>query len=44
VPVRIALLSTPEVRRLLVPGMSVVVTIDTRNARGQLDRLRRANP
>ena len=43
-PVRIALLSTPEVRRLLVPGMSVVVTIDTRNARGQLDRLRRANP
>jgi membrane fusion protein, multidrug efflux system len=43
VPVRIALQSTAEVRRLLVPGMSVGVTIDTRNARGQLERLRRAS-
>jgi membrane fusion protein (multidrug efflux system) len=40
VPVRIALEATPEARRLLVPGMSVVVTVDTRSAKGQLDRIR----
>lgn len=44
VPVRIALLSGPDVKRLLVPGMSVVVTVDTRSAKGQLDRLRRGDP
>lgn len=42
VPVRIAISASPEVRRLLVPGMSVVVTVDTRSARGQLDELREA--
>lgn len=41
VPVRIAIAASPEVRRLLVPGMSVEVTVDTRSARGQLERLRR---
>ena len=40
VPVRIALEATPEARRLLVPGMSVTVTVDTRSAKGQLDRIR----
>jgi membrane fusion protein, multidrug efflux system len=40
VPVRISIQAAPEVRRLLVPGMSVVTTIDTRGARGELDRLR----
>lgn len=42
VPVRIAIDAPPEVRRLLVPGMSVSVTVDTRSARGELDRLRQA--
>jgi len=41
VPVRIAIDASPEVRRLLVPGMSVIVTVDTRSARGELERLRR---
>jgi membrane fusion protein, multidrug efflux system len=42
VPVRIAIDARPEVRRLLVPGMSVEVTVDTRAAKGELDRLRQA--
>ena len=40
VPVRIALEATPETRRLLVPGLSVTVTVDTRSAKGELERLR----
>ena len=39
VPVRIAITAGPEARRLLVPGLSVTVTVDTRGARGALDRL-----
>ena len=42
VPVRIAIDAPAEVRRLLVPGMSVEVTVDTRAAKGELDRIRRA--
>ena len=42
VPVRIAVDATPEARKLLVPGMSVEVTVDTRSARGELDRVREA--
>ena len=42
VPVRIAIDAPLEVRTLLVPGMSVVVTVDTRSARGEMDRLRQA--
>ncbi|MFN3727776.1 MAG: HlyD family secretion protein [Allosphingosinicella sp.] len=42
VPVRIAIDAPPEVRRLLIPGMSVQVTVDTRSAAGDLDRIRRA--
>jgi len=42
VPVRIAIDAPPEVRRLLVPGMSVAVTVDTRSAKGELDRIRQA--
>lgn len=39
VPVRIAIEATPAARRLLVPGLSVTVTVDTRSARGELDHL-----
>ncbi|MFC3101227.1 HlyD family secretion protein [Altererythrobacter lauratis] len=42
IPVRIAISASPEVRRLLVPGMSVEVTVDTRSAKGELERLREA--
>jgi len=37
VPVRIAIEASPSARRLLVPGLSVTVTVDTRNAKGDLD-------
>ncbi|KQM62236.1 MULTISPECIES: HlyD family secretion protein [unclassified Sphingomonas] len=40
VPVRISIEATPEARRLLVPGLSVSVTVDTRGARGELKQLR----
>lgn len=39
IPVRISIQATPEVRRLLVPGMSVVATVDTRGAKGELNAL-----
>jgi len=39
IPVRIAIHAPPEVRRLLVPGMSVVATVDTRNAAGELEEI-----
>ena len=39
IPVRIAIEAPPEVRRLLVPGMSVVATVDTRNAAGELGEI-----
>ncbi|WP_288988189.1 HlyD family secretion protein [uncultured Sphingopyxis sp.] len=42
VPVRISLQAPPEVLRLLVPGMSVVATVDTRAARDELDSIRNA--
>lgn len=42
VPVRISLQAPPEVMRLLVPGMSVVATVDTRAARDELDSIRNA--
>ena len=37
IPVRIAIEASPEVRRLLVPGMSVVAVVDTRNAASELE-------
>jgi membrane fusion protein (multidrug efflux system) len=40
VPVRIAIDATPAARRLLVPGLSVTVTVDTRNAKSDLDRIK----
>lgn len=40
VPVRIALEATPQTRRLLVPGLSVEVTVDTSSAKGEIERLR----
>jgi membrane fusion protein, multidrug efflux system len=39
IPVRISIQATPDVRRLLVPGMSVVATVDTRGAKGELTAL-----
>jgi membrane fusion protein (multidrug efflux system) len=39
VPVRIAIEAGPAARRLLVPGLSVTVTVDTRNAKGELERI-----
>jgi membrane fusion protein, multidrug efflux system len=42
IPVRIAIQAGPEVRRLLIPGMSVHVTVDTRGAKGELERVRQA--
>ena len=40
VPVRISIEATPAARRLLVPGLSVVVTVDTIGAKGEIDRIR----
>jgi len=40
VPVRIAISPGPETRALLVPGMSVEVSVDTRSAKGAADRVR----
>ncbi|WCT74067.1 HlyD family secretion protein [Sphingomonas naphthae] len=40
VPVRIAIEASPAARRLLVPGLSVTVTVDTISAKGDLDRIR----
>jgi len=39
IPVRISIEASPEIRRLLVPGMSVVATIDTRSAADELDEI-----
>ena len=33
-------LAVALVQRLLVPGLSVTVTVDTRSAKGQLDQIR----
>ncbi|MFW2850824.1 HlyD family secretion protein [Sphingomonas sp. TX0543] len=41
VPVRIAISPGPETRALLVPGMSVDVSVDTRSAKGAADRIKR---
>ncbi|KQO12093.1 membrane fusion protein (multidrug efflux system) [Sphingomonas sp. PP-CE-3A-406] len=40
VPVRISIEASPSAKRLLVPGLSVVVTVDTIGAKGELDRIR----
>lgn len=40
VPVRISIVATPELRRLLVPGLSVTVTVDTKAARHEIEQLR----
>ncbi len=40
VPVRIAVRATPSARRLLVPGLSVTVVVDTRAAKDDLDHIR----
>lgn len=40
VPVRISIETTPAARRLLVPGLSVTVTVDTKSARQEIEQLR----
>ncbi|MFC4309220.1 HlyD family secretion protein [Steroidobacter flavus] len=40
VPVRITLEAGPEARKLLVPGLSVTVTVDTRSAKDDLHRVK----
>ncbi|SEM71284.1 membrane fusion protein, multidrug efflux system [Sphingomonas gellani] len=40
VPVRISIEATPAARRLLVPGLSVDVTVDTISAKAEIDRIR----
>ncbi|MCD2316792.1 HlyD family secretion protein [Sphingomonas sp. IC-11] len=40
VPVRISLEATPAARRLLVPGLSLTVTVNTKSARDELERIR----
>ncbi|SFR91363.1 HlyD family secretion protein [Sphingomonas jatrophae] len=39
VPVRIAIDAGPEVRRILVPGLSLEVTVDTRGAKDEMSRI-----
>ena len=39
VPVRVSVEATPDARRLLVPGLSVTVSVDTITAKGDLDRV-----
>jgi membrane fusion protein (multidrug efflux system) len=41
VPVRIRIDAGPAARKVLVPGLSLVVEVDTRAARGELDAIRR---
>ncbi|UZW57807.1 HlyD family secretion protein [Sphingobium sp. JS3065] len=41
IPVRIAIDAGPETRKLLVPGMSVEVSVDTRSARDAAAQIRR---
>lgn len=41
VPVRIAVDAGPETRALLLPGMSVHVSVDTRSAKGAIDKIAR---
>jgi len=40
VPVRVSIEATPAARRLLVPGLSVTVTVDTISAKEEIERLR----
>jgi len=40
VPVRVSIEATPAARRLLRPGLSVTVTVDTIAARDEIDRIR----
>ncbi|MXP26731.1 biotin/lipoyl-binding protein [Altererythrobacter indicus] len=39
IPVRIFIDASPETQKLLVPGMSVTVSVDTRSAKGDLDKI-----
>jgi membrane fusion protein (multidrug efflux system) len=40
VPVRVAIVAGPETRRVLVPGLSLKVEVDTRNAKDEIKRIR----
>lgn len=39
IPVRISVDAAPETRALLVPGMSVAVSVDTRSAKGSIEKI-----
>lgn len=39
IPVRVSVDAGPETRALLIPGMSVTVSVDTRSARGSLEKI-----
>jgi membrane fusion protein (multidrug efflux system) len=39
IPVRVSIDAGPETRALLIPGMSVTVSVDTRSARGSLEKV-----
>lgn len=39
VPIRVAIDAGPDARRVLVPGLSVEVTVDTINAKGEIGRI-----
>ncbi|WP_176593893.1 HlyD family secretion protein [Sphingobium sp. EM0848] len=41
VPVRIAISAGPETRKMLIPGMSVEVSVDTRSAKNASEQIRR---
>ena len=41
VPVRIAIDATPETRRVLLPGLSVTVEVDTRGGKDDMQRIKR---
>ena len=40
-PVRIAIDAGPETQKLLLPGMSIDVTVDTRSEKGARERVKR---
>ncbi len=40
VPVRIAIEASPQTRKLLLPGMSVEVSVDTRSAKGATEQIK----
>jgi membrane fusion protein (multidrug efflux system) len=40
VPIRIAIDAGPDARKVLVPGLSVTVNVDTYSAKGEIGRIK----